>query len=154
MRIALLVVIAVLLGIGYWYYTDSQAKIMALQDENVKLNVAVQQQKQTINTMKEHAEQQAAQVTELQNGLNAANSDKARLEKTLRDHDLAALARDNPKLLEDKMNKATARVWRDLETTTGATPRAEPIPSTPTKAAPVKPGKKSTFKKLGEVNAQ
>ena len=152
MRTALLVVIAVLLGVGYWYYTDSQAKIMALQDENIKLNVAVQQQKQAIDKLQKHAEEQAAQVQELQTGLNAANSDKAKLEKTLREHDLAALARENPKIIEDKMNKATARVWRDLEATTGATPRPEPTqPSSA--AAPAKPGKKSTFKKLENANA-
>lgn len=121
---------------------------MALQDENVKLTVAVNEQKQTIDTMKEHAEQQAAQVQELQTGLNAANADKVRLEKTLREHDLAALARDNPKLIEDKMNKATARVWRDLEATTGAAPRQD---STPPKDATIK--RKSTFKKLEDVNA-
>lgn len=130
-------VIAVLLGMGYWYYTDSQAKIMALQDENVKLHVAVEQQKQAIDALQKHAEEQAAQVQELQTGLNAANNDKEQLERTLRDHDLAALARNNPKVIEDKMNRATSRVWKDLETTTGADPakadRAHPVAKKPTK---------------------
>ena len=153
----LLVIIGVLCSIGYFYYKDTQAIIQDLQDRNAKLTVAVEEQKQAIAALNKHAEEQAAQVQELQTGLNAANSDKARLEKTLREHDLAALARENPKVLEDKMNKATARVWRDLETTTGAAPRVEPAQPntvTPTNPAPAKPGKKSTFKKLGDVNAQ
>jgi len=150
----LLVIIGVLCSIGYFYYKDTQAIIQDLQDRNAKLTVAVEEQKQAIAALNKHAEEQAAQVQELQTGLNAANSDKARLEKTLREHDLAALARENPKVLEDKMNRATARVWRDLETTTGATPRAEPPAAAPAKDVPTKPGKKSTFKKLGDTNAQ
>ena len=29
-------------GIGYWYYNDTQARMAILQDNNAKLNIAVQ----------------------------------------------------------------------------------------------------------------
>lgn len=126
----ILIFVLALLGYGGWsYYKDTQTRIMALQDTNAKLNVAVDEQKQAIDTLNKHADEQAAQLQELQTGLNQANNDKQQLEKTLRDHDLAALARNNPKLLEDKMNRATNRTWRDLETTTGAVPLPPVKPS-------------------------
>ena len=44
MRLAgiLLVVILVMGGVGYWYYNDTQARMAILQDNNAKLNIAVQ----------------------------------------------------------------------------------------------------------------
>ena len=141
-RISLVMLLLLLVNgsIGVWYYRDSQAKMALLIADNAKLETAVKEQEDAISSMKQHAEEQAKQVQELQTGLNAANDDKISLEKTLRDHDLAALARKNPKLLEDKMNKATDRVWRDLEVTTGAV--------LPPESTAAKSTKKSHFKKL------
>lgn len=165
LSIILIVIIGVLCSVGWFYYKDTQAIIQDLQDRNAKLTVAVEEQKQAIVALNKHAEEQAAQVQELQTGLNAANKDKAQLEKTLREHDLAALARANPKVLEDKMNKATARVWRDLEVTTGAEPKADPSglassdrsnkpdPAPTGAAKPSSTKTKKTFKKLEDVNA-
>ena len=94
------------------------------------------------------------QVQTLQQGLNAANADKAQLEKTLRNHDLAALARENPALLEGKMNRATARVWQDFETLTGAKPNPATTPTAQTTATTTTDAKnKSPFKKLEDLNA-
>ena len=43
MRLAglLLIVIIVMGGIGYWYYTDTQARMAVLQENNAKLEIAV-----------------------------------------------------------------------------------------------------------------
>ena len=149
LSLAMAVVLAAVVGLFYWYYTDSQAKLAVLIADNAKLTTAVAEQKQAIDIMQKHSEQQAVQVQELQQGLNTANADKAKLEKTLHDHDLAALARDNPALIEGKMNRATARVWQDLETITGAKPRPA---AAPTAATAVK--NTSHFKKLEDVNAK
>ena len=50
MKIAMImiVVMAVVLGGFYWYYQDSQKKLAVLQENNAKLEVSVQTQKETI----------------------------------------------------------------------------------------------------------
>ena len=50
MRLAgiLLCVILVLLGIGYWYYSSSQAKISILTFNNAKLETAIQLSEQAV----------------------------------------------------------------------------------------------------------
>ena len=158
LSIILIVIIGVLCSVGWFYYKDTQAIIQDLQDRNAKLTVAVEEQKQAIAALNKHAEEQAAQVQELQTGLNAANKDKAQLEKTLRENDLAALARSNPKVLEEKMNKATARVWRDLEVSTGADPKpdarvSEKSATSSVTSTKLTTSKKKTFKKLEDVSA-
>lgn len=150
LSLAMAVVLASVMGLFYWYYTDSQEKMSVLITNNAKLTTAVDEQKQAIDIMQKHSAQQAVRVQVLQQGLNAANADKAQLEKTLRNHDLAALARDNPALLEGKMNRATARVWQDFETITGA----EPKPTTQPKSQTTTDTKTTShFKKLEDLNA-
>ena len=53
MRLAglLLIVIAVMGGIGYWYYTDTQARMAVLQENNAKLEIAVQTNEQALESL-------------------------------------------------------------------------------------------------------
>jgi len=113
-------------GAFYFYYNSTQAKITQLISDRVKLETAVKEQEQAIQAIQKHAAEQAAQVTELQKGLADANKDKSDLEAKLHSKDLAAMGRQDSKGLEDKMNRATERVFRDLEKVTGATPIATP----------------------------
>jgi len=144
------VVILVLLGGFYAYFKYSQDRIQVLMADNAKLETAVKLNEETIKVMRARAEQQAKQVVELQQGLNAANAARKDLEKKFREHDLEALARENSKALELRMNRATSRVWEDLETITGAPP-AQQTPSTGDQKPPTK---SKTFKSLEEINAQ
>ena len=142
------VVLIVVGGMFYWYFDHSQKIIHQLEADRAKLEVAVQSQTDAISALQLHARDQAAQVTELQTNLNTANSYRDTLEKKLRDHDLTMLARAKPKLIEDRMNAATAAIWNDLETITGGKPAA---PVTPTAAAT---GSTGHYKSLDNVNAQ
>lgn len=119
----------------YFYYTSTQAKITQLISDRVKLETAVKEQEDAIKAIQQHAAEQAAQVNELQKGLADANKDKSELEATLHSKDLAAMGRQDSKGLEDKMNRATERVFRDLEKVTGATPPAPPAAQTDKKDA-------------------
>lgn len=132
------IVLLVIGGLFYWYFDHSQKTIRQLEANNAKLELSINEQKDTINALEKHAEDQAQQVVELQTNLNAANSYRATLEKLLREHDLTALARSKPGLIENRMNTATAKLWDDLETLTGGNVS----------------NNKSTFKSPGEVNAQ
>ena len=129
-------ILMVVLGLGYWYYEDTQARIAILQENNAKLTVAVKTNEETIAVMKDHAIQQAAQIADLQTGLNQATQARRDLEAKFHDRDIAALGRSNAKLLEDKMNRATQRVFDDLQVATGGTADAVPLPpQKPTKGA-------------------
>ena len=140
------VVLIVVGGMYYWYFDHSQKIIHQLEADNATLIVSVQSQKDAISALQLHARDQATQVTELQNNLNTANSYRDTLEKKLRDHDLTVLARAKPKLIEDRMNAATAAVWNDLETITGGNPA--------TTVTPTATGSTSRYKSLNDVNAQ
>ena len=142
------VVLIVVGGMFYWYFDHSQKIIHQLEANNAKLESAVESQKDAISALQLHARDQATQVTELQNNLNTANSYRDTLEKKLRDHDLTVLARAKPKLIEDRMNAATAAVWNDLETITGSIPTTTVTPTAPAT------GSTGHYKSLNDVNAQ
>jgi hypothetical protein len=114
-------ILAVVCGLGYWYYEDQQARMAILQENNAKLTVAVQTNEETIKVMKDHDEQQAKQINELQDGLNKATQDRMDLESKFRNKDIAGMGRKDAKLLEEKINRATQRAFDDLEKTTGLT---------------------------------
>jgi hypothetical protein len=142
------VVLIVVGGMFYWYFDHSQKIIHQLEADRAKLELAVQSQTDAISALQLHARNQATQMTELQTNLNTANSYRDILEKKLRDHDLTMLARAKPKLVENRMNAATAAVWNDLETITGGIPTATVTPTVPTT------GNAGRYKSLNDVNAQ
>lgn len=135
------IILVVVGGMFYWYFDHSQGIIRQLEADKAELTVSVKLQQDTIAVLKSHAEEQAAQVNELQTNLNTANIYRDTLEKKLRDHDLTALARAKPKLIEDRMNAATTAIWNDLEAITGNTT----APTT---------GGTSHFKSIEDVNPQ
>jgi len=121
-------ILVVVLGLGYWYYNDQQARMAILQENNAKLTVAVKTNEETIKVMRDHEVQQAAQIAELQTGLNQATQERKDLEAKFHDRDIAALGRSDARLLEEKINKATQRVFDDLQVTTGGAPDPVPLP--------------------------
>jgi len=153
-RIALLNLILLLCSLGgfYWYYSDTQVKVQQLMEDKARLTVQVAEQKQAIDTLQAHAAAQAQQVTELQQGLNAATQARRDLENKFNNKDIAQWGRQDAQQLEDHMNAATQRVFRDLEVTTG---KPLPAPSKDqVKNAIKKPGTVEPFKQLDGVNAQ
>jgi chromosome segregation ATPase len=110
-------------GAFYWYFNWSQERIALLQENNAKLTVAVEEQKQAIAAIQKHAEEQAQQMNELQKGLNEANSARRDLEEKFLKFDLEQLARKDSQDLERKMNNATDRAFRQIEGDTGGKPK-------------------------------
>ena len=107
---------------GYYYYKDTQSRIQTLTENNSKLEVATQQQEQTINTLVEDAKKFAELNKELQVKLDKANQYKDVLIDKLRKHDLAKLSLKKPGLVEKKINNGTKELFRSLENITGAPP--------------------------------
>ena len=110
---------------GYYYYKDTQSRIQTLTENNSKLEVAHQQQTQTINTLIADREKFEELNKELQVKLDKANQYKDVLIDKLRKHDLAKLSLKKPGLVQKKINNGTKKLFRSLENLTGAPP---PVP--------------------------
>ena len=123
----LIVVVGLIGGVvygGYYYYKDTQSRIQTLTENNSKLEVATQQQEQTINTLIEDREKFEELNKELQVKLDKANQYRDTLIDKLRKHDLAKLSLKKPGLVEKKINNGTKKLFRSLESLTGAPPPA------------------------------
>ena len=107
---------------AYYYYKDTQSRIQTLTENNSKLEVAHQQQEQTINTMIEDRKKFEELNKELQVKLDKANQYKDKLIDKLRKHDLAKLSMKKPGLVEKRINNGTKKLFRSLESLTGAPP--------------------------------
>ena len=128
LKIYMLIVVVGLVGgvvyAGYYYYKDTQSRIQTLTENNSKLEVATQQQEQTINTLIEDREKFDELNKELQVKLDKANQYRDTLIDKLRKHYLAKLSLKKPGLVEKKINNGTKKLFRSLESLTGATPPA------------------------------
>ena len=123
----LIVVVGLVGGVvyaGYYYYKDTQSRIQTLTENNAKLETAKAIQDQTIETLIADREKFDKLNKELQVKLEKANDYKNTLIDKLRKHDLSKLSLKKPGLVEKKINNGTKKLFRSLESLTGATPPA------------------------------
>lgn len=116
----LLVVIFVMGGIGYFYYTDTQKRMAILQENNLKLEVAVQQNEEALNSLQ-------ASYASAQEELNTINAEYANIRRQnqllankLQRIDLTAAAISNPSGIEAAVNRGTINAGRCFELLSGA----------------------------------
>ena len=112
---------------GYYYYKDTQSRIQTLTENNVKIMAAKEAQDNTINTLIADREKFDELNKELQTKLDKANDYKNPLIDKLRKHDLAKLSMKKPGLVEKRINNGTKKLFRSLESLTGATPPAPTV---------------------------
>ena len=128
LKIYMLIVVVGLVGgvvyAGYYYYKDTQSRIQTLTENNAKLETAKAIQDQTIETLIADREKFDKLNKELQVKLEKANDYKNTLIDKLRKHDLANLSLKKPGLVEKKINNGTKKLFRSLESLTGAMPPA------------------------------
>ena len=131
LKIYILVVVVGLVGGvvygGYYYYKDTQSRIQTLTENNVKIMAAKEAQDNTINTLIAYREKFDELNKELQTKLDKANDYKNTLIDKLRKHDLAKLSMKKPGLVEKRINNGTKKLFRSLESLTGATPPAPTV---------------------------
>ena len=103
------------LGIGcYWLYSENET----LKENNVKLEYAVEEQKQTIATIKEQYEKQGAALMNMTRENAAIEQEKAEYLAIFQRHNLDVLALKKPGLIETRMNEASEEVMEGLENDT------------------------------------
>ena len=123
----LIVVVGLVGGVvygGYYYYKDTQSRIQTLTENNAKLETAKAIQDQTIDTLIADREKFDKLNKELQVKLEKANDYKNTLIDKLRKHDLAKLSMKKPGMTEKRINNGTKKLFRSLESLTGAIPPA------------------------------
>lgn len=120
----LLVMLLTFGGIGYWYYTDTQATIGTLRSNNAKLAVAAETSKETIGRLQADAAQFERSNQELRAQLDEAEEYSDELAGKLRRHNLTVLTLQKPGLIEGRVNNATAKLFDEMEVLTG-----KPVPA-------------------------
>ncbi len=111
----LLLGIILVLGLGgYWLYDQNQT----LTANNIKLEAAVEEQKQTINAIKESYEKQGEELSNLARKNAQIEADKDKYLSILSKHNFEKLAIAKPGLMENRFNNCTQEVIKEIENDT------------------------------------
>jgi len=107
---------------GSAWYIDYQAdQITTLKGNQIVLETEIQKQNESIERYLEQQKNQQVQLDQLESEKRAAMEDVNRLRKTFAKHDLDRLALAKPGLIQNRINKASARVMATLEEITNPT---------------------------------
>ena len=119
---ALFIILAVLGSVGYgamWYYKDTQERLANLQENNAKLETALETSEASIESLQQDMQKFAALNQELQVQLQKAEAYGDELRGKLSRLNLVQEALQDAQKLEGKMNGASAKLWRGLMEDTG-----------------------------------
>ncbi|MCH1416436.1 MAG: hypothetical protein L7V30_02860 [Gammaproteobacteria bacterium] len=119
---ALLVIVGLLGGVGYAaksYYNNTQNTIKVLRENNSKLEIAAETAEASTKALQEDILKSAALNKKLQQDLQKAESYGDELRSKLSKLNLIVEALKDAKVLEGKMNGATAKLWREFMGDTG-----------------------------------
>ena len=107
-------------GIGYWYYNDTQARMAILQENNAKLNTAVELNEQTISSLETDYAKASSELASLNEAYTAIRRQNQRLADKLQEIDLTAAAIANAESIEKAVNRGTVNAGRCFELLSGA----------------------------------
>ena len=109
------IAIILVLGLGgYWLYQENQT----LTANNLKLEYAVEEQKQTMAIMKEQYEKQGKALQNMSRKNAEIESEKQEYLAIFSRHNLDLLALKKPGLIELRMNNASKEVMEGMENDT------------------------------------
>ena len=100
---------------GYYYYQDTQNKIKILTENTVKLEQAKEAQDKTIKTLVRDAKKFRKLSKDLGVKLQKAESYRNKLIGKLRKHNLTRLSQQKPKLVEQKINRGTKKLFESFQ---------------------------------------
>ena len=106
--------LAIILVLGlstWWLYNENQT----LKANNLKLETAVEEQKEAIEAIKESYEKQGAALNNLSQKNAQIEAEMAGYLDIFRRHNLNMLAEAKPGLIEKRINDGTVAVFKDIE---------------------------------------
>ena len=121
------VLIALMSGAVYFYYSTTQAKIAqliensaVLEENNKQLITANETNLHTIDNLQSSNKQVQEQYTQLESEFQVIRTQNAELKQRLGRHELGVLAAAKPELVEGIINKATDKALRCFELLSGS----------------------------------
>ena len=110
----------VMAGAFYWYYNDTQERMAILNENNAKLEVAVQTSEAAVEQLQVDFQRASEELDKV----NTEFADIRRQNRTLSDklgrHDLGNLAENKPGLVERIITGASKKAGRCFELLSGA----------------------------------
>ena len=107
-------------GIGYWYYTDTQSRMVILVANEAKATLAVQESEKAKKVMEENFQRVTQELKQVNDKFATIRASNNVLSEKLQRHDLGVLANKKPGLVQKIINKATSNVNRCFELESGA----------------------------------
>lgn len=104
---------------GRLYYNDTRDTIDELTRQNSELFVSVEELKNSNNRLVQERQTLQSNLNTLNGRLKQSEEYQDALEKKLRDNNLVYLSLKKPGLIEKRVNDATDKVFRDIESLTG-----------------------------------
>ena len=109
------IAIILVLGIGcWWLYSENQT----LTENNYKLELAVEEQKETIRVIQENFEKQANALQNMSRKNAEIEAEKQRYLDIFARHNVERLATVKPGLIENRFNQGTIDVFEGIENDT------------------------------------
>ena len=100
------------LGLGcWWLYSENET----LKANNIKLEYAIEEQKQTIETIRESYEKQGEALSNMTRENALIEQEKAEYLEIFSRHNLDVLALKKPGMIELRMNNASEKVMEGIE---------------------------------------
>lgn len=105
----------VLVGIFYFYYTDSQKRIEALNKQVEAQAIAVEIMQQENASLRKNFGQQAKNMNKLDKEVKQIKKETGQLAEMLSRHDFGNLVKEKPGMLEKRINTGTKKVFNDIK---------------------------------------
>ena len=107
-------------GLGYWYYTDTQKRMVILVANEAKATLAVQESEKAKKVMEENFKRVTQELKEVNDKFATIRASNNVLSQKLQRHDLGVLANKKPGLVQKIINRATVNANRCFEIESGA----------------------------------
>jgi len=109
------VLLAIIGGSGYTYFTYTQEKISDLSSQVAQYEINIRQCENTLASVRQDRIRIERETEILQTRVKQAETYQSELLDKLQRHDLTRLTLEKPGLIETRVNDATEQVFKDLE---------------------------------------
>jgi len=108
-------------GMFYWYYNDTQERMAILNENNAKLEVAIQTSEAAVKQLQIDYKRASEELSKVNEEFANIRRQNQVLADKLSNHDLGNLAQNKPALVEKVISGATTKANRCFELLSGAT---------------------------------